>query len=809
MLTSLIPSSLIASAIPTLFSFSNMADDDGGSSSSSSSVIGICIQTQTFGFNDLSANDLSALDCLLGAVGSSGRRQLVGGDGGPRCTIEELLECEQQGDVDSGSSSSSGRVEQVGRVERVDKLYPESGTPPPPAPSSFAYYPFKLPLHYQDPETTHPISEIVSKDLELSELNFQHNLGTEKEGGVVVEGEPDEKEEEEERKRSTMYESLLSPSHQFGRGLLKDWDSVFSSDVEFLTETQEVVEQMEKYNLSMVGFGSRWGECEDMMEIWDSVKRVDEQEFLEKYMYIDWTAFKSLNHSSDFLQTLSMLNLSSPLMSLLMPVFMILIPFLVLKVRGIPVTYEMYLETLKDIAKNHFLGKALTCFEEPSISLYSLAYLMMIVAMYVLQMYHNAKSVMSFYTNISKINRQLCSLKQYLQHSLFSMKTFWGLHCNKKSYRLFLQDMSMHVETLETLSADIGELSEFNESVSKIFEFGHLLKCYYSLHADAGIGASLMYSFGFEGYMNHLRGLHRSIKCGQLSFMRFNFDDDDTETGTGTGVEDETGGGEKAKGNVVLVDQYYASFKESSTLVKTDCRVQPNMILSGPNASGKTTFLKTTLLNLLFTQQVGCGFYSHNSSVKSLYTHLHSYLNIPDTSERDSLFQAESRRCKEIIDKIERSGRSSSRSDRHFCIFDELYSGTNPHDAVRTATGFLKYLLKRDNVDFILTTHYEDICRYFEGNNTPPPIEFPNIANFQMDVSVVAAAAAAVSVGDSNNDTQQLAYTYKTKEGVSTVRGSVNILRKMNYPEEILKDLDDRLATAAADSSTPTSEKKT
>ena len=771
----------------------------GSGIGSGSSVIGICIQTKTFGLNDL-----SALDCLLGG-GGRGSKYLVGdgGRGGTSVTFEELLGVEEGGggDDDAGvkinnddecrrdelrqpdhpkrdrpsSSSSSGSAASGRRTLRI----PEGSA----SPRNFAYYPFKLPIHYQDFETTHPISDIVSKDLELSELNFQNNLGVEI--------------EEENSRRRTMYESLLSPTHLFGRGLLKDWDSVFSSDKGFLTDTQEVVEQMERYNLSMVGFGgntNKW-ECDDMMEIWNSVKRVDEQEFLEKYMYIDWTAFKSLNHSSDFLQTLSLLNMSSPLMSLLMPVFMILIPFLVLKVRGIPVTYDMYLETLKDIAKNHFLGKALTCFEEPSISLYSMAYLLMIMAMYVLQMYHNAKSVVSFYTNISKINRHLCLLKQYLKHSVFSMKTFWGLHCNKKSYRQFLQDMSMHVDTLETLSADIGELSEFNESVSKIFEFGHLLKCYYRLHADDAVGASLMYSFGFEGYVNHLRGLHRSVKCGQLSFMRLQ--------GGGDGDDDEGG-------NVSLVDQYYASFKDSSaaTLVKTDCKVHPNMILSGPNASGKTTFLKTTLLNLLFTQQVGCGFYSPDSSVKSLYTHLHSYLNIPDTSERDSLFQAESRRCKEIIDKIEQSRKEDR--DRHFCIFDELYSGTNPKDAVRTATGFLKYLLKRDNVDFILTTHYEDICRYFEGNDdaAAAAADFPNIANFQMDVSVVAGDDEAESDDDKTGDNQQLVYTYKTKKGVSTVRGSVNILRKMNYPEEILKDLDDRLATAAAETSTPTSEKK-
>jgi dsDNA-specific endonuclease/ATPase MutS2 len=74
------------------------------------------------------------------------------------------------------------------------------------------------------------------------------------------------------------------------------------------------------------------------------------------------------------------------------------------------------------------------------------------------------------------------------------------------------------------------------------------------------------------------------------------------------------------------------------------------MIITGPNASGKTTILKSTLINIIFTQQFGCGFYEFADVAP--FNHIHCYLNIPDTSGRDSLFQAEARRCKEILDII-------------------------------------------------------------------------------------------------------------------------------------------------------------
>jgi DNA mismatch repair ATPase MutS len=145
-----------------------------------------------------------------------------------------------------------------------------------------------------------------------------------------------------------------------------------------------------------------------------------------------------------------------------------------------------------------------------------------------------------------------------------------------------------------------------------------------------------------------------------------------------------------------------------------------NLLISGPNASGKTTLLKSLFLNVILSQQFGYGCYE--KATIHCYDVFHSYLNIPDTSGRDSLFQAEARLCKEILDCI-----TESPDKRHLCIFDEIFSGTNPNDAVLCANLYLKGMNHyKQSVDYILTTHYIQLCENFDKE--------PLVKNLKMNV---------------------------------------------------------------------------
>ena len=187
--------------------------------------------------------------------------------------------------------------------------------------------------------------------------------------------------------------------------------------------------------------------------------------------------------------------------------------------------------------------------------------------------------------------------------------------------------------------------------------------------------------------------------------------------------------------------------------VKNDIELEKNMIITGPNASGKTTLLKTVLINQIFSQCFGCGFFK--KATIPIYNSIHCYLNIPDTSGRDSLFQAEAKRCKQIIDSLQDN-------NKHFCIFDELFSGTNPTEACASSYGFIKYLNTK-KIDFLLTTHLVDLCQKLENNVKQCHMKVKQKNSFEFD------------------------FTYKIESGISTIKGGLKVLNDLCFPDEIIK----------------------
>ena len=649
---------------------------------------------------------------------------------------------------------------------------------------------FRLPIQYLEEDVLHPISTTVTEDLEL----HSQRLSAEIDKSAATAATPPPSPEK------SMYDILFQPTHSFAKNMKKEWSKQFTSHTGFLSDTQKVIRNMRDFPTHPTYVFPE----HTMLEIWSALKEDDS--FLEKYGYMERSMLTYLNTSSSFLQSLSIINSISPLTSILIPIILMVVPFVILKIRGIEVNFSVYFQILKDIAKNHFIGKAIHSIENFSAS--NFGYLFVMVGLYFLQIYQNITHFIHFYQNIQKINRHLTELKSYVDYSIQNMKWFIEKNRQISTYHPFHIDIQSNIHILEKIREDLKDVYEFRWSFHKLSQIGYMLKCYYMLYIKEEYGNALQYSLYFEGFLDNMKGICHHLEKGNVqegSFYKVENENDDvveedeieenaveeeeeeedieeplTETDKPSLQQKKKTQKKQKKQTTIIRQQYYPPYLlVGDQYIKNDCDLEKNIIITGVNASGKTTTIKTTAINILFTQQFGIGFYE---SCRLLpYTHIHSYLNIPDTSGRDSLFQAESRRCKKILDSISDSNRrvSSSKSkpmasaasasaNRHFCIFDELYSGTNPEEATKTAYSFLLYISQFPNVDVLLTSHYTSICKRIQSTD--------RIENYEMVVEKIPQGG--------------FHYTYQLRKGICLIQGAIEILKSMDYPEEMIQSIE-------------------
>jgi hypothetical protein len=505
----------------------------------------------------------------------------------------------------------------------------------------------------------------------------------------------------------------------------------YTTDIDFLKDNQKLIKE---YLSTETRYTKISPNYKNIIDIWNELKI--ESGFREKYYYIDWDTIEFLNKSEFFLQFISLYNLFSPIFSLMVPIIILIIPFFILKMKGMSINIYEYINVLKEVAKSNAIGKLFTInFSE--INANERIYILVSAAFYLFSIYQNIMVCIKFNNNMKTIHNHFNVIILYLDNTINSMENYLNYSKDLTTHNEFNNVLSTKILTLKNINKKLKSITEYNlYNIGKFKEIGKVLKYFYELHSEIDYDEAIMYSIGFNGYIDCIEGLQQNILERKINFASFI---NTTKKG-------------------IFKNSYHACLKDNNP-IKNTVRFKKNIIISGPNASGKTTIIKSTLINIIFTQQFGCGFFDY-AKFKP-FKHLHCYLNIPDTSGRDSLFQAEARRCKEIIDII-----SDNKNDSHFCLFDELYSGTNPEEAEKSATSFMNYLNKIKNVSTMLTTHFIKICDKLNDQK--------EIQNYKMVTEQI---------------NKKLVYKYKLEKGISKVKGVINVLTDLNYPKEIIDDI--------------------
>lgn len=517
-----------------------------------------------------------------------------------------------------------------------------------------------------------------------------------------------------------------SHSTEFGKLTMPLWTQYYTDDVAFLRDTQRL------FTSGLPKLESRY---EAMAEVWSDIQQ--ETNFHERYQFIEWEWLESLNHNPSFLQALSMYNMGSPLLSLALPVLLMVTPLFILRSQGRSVSFTDYFSALKRVLRNHQIGQLFTV---GSASWDKRTYVVISFCFYIFQVYQNFMACIRFHRNMRKIHDDIVTVRGFVEDAVTLMDAHEEVAADYTTYREFTSATAHHRRALVELLYSLKGVSRWKLSASRLGGVGRAMCCYYRICRRDDIQEALRYAVQFVGYCDNVSSLKASIAAKRLTPCSFN------------------------DGSTQFRGAFFPG-KSHRPPVRNTYTLQKQLMITGPNASGKTTLLKTTLLNILLCQQIGMGFFK--AARIAPYGSIHCYLNIPDTSGRDSLFQAEARRCKDILDAVEKSPPGS----RHFCVFDELYSGTNPSEAVASAVAFLRYLNRYPGVSYIVTTHFTDLCRRLESDK--------KVRNCCMSTK---------------ERDDGLRYTYRLVDGVSSVRGGARVLKALHYPVEILEDTKNMIA---------------
>lgn len=187
--------------------------------------------------------------------------------------------------------------------------------------------------------------------------------------------------------------------------------------------------------------------------------------------------------------------------------------------------------------------------------------------------------------------------------------------------------------------------------------------------------------------------------------------------------------------------------------VKNSMNIQESCMITGSNASGKSTFMKTIGLNMVMAKTIHtCFADSFSYYPYTLCTSIHMKDEIGDG---DSYYVKEIKVLKGIIDQVK----------GHHCLvlIDEILRGTNEKERLMIARAVLNYLFKQQSL-VIITTHDVSLVNHFKDINQ-------------------------YSFHDKVED-GKLNCDYLIKQGVCYVGNAIQLLRVYDFDESILNELE-------------------
>lgn len=195
---------------------------------------------------------------------------------------------------------------------------------------------------------------------------------------------------------------------------------------------------------------------------------------------------------------------------------------------------------------------------------------------------------------------------------------------------------------------------------------------------------------------------------------------------------------------------YHPLIKEP---VKNNIMTDRGVLLTGSNASGKSTFLKTVAINAILAQTIHTCLADSYSG--TLYRIMSSMALKDDLSGGDSYYIVEIKSLKRILNAAAKEGNPI------LCFVDEVLRGTNTVERIAASTQILKSL-SRGNVICFAATHDIELTHLLENDYN----------NYHFEEEILD---------------DDVVFNYQLRKGRAATRNAIKLLSVMGYEPNIIE----------------------
>lgn len=196
-----------------------------------------------------------------------------------------------------------------------------------------------------------------------------------------------------------------------------------------------------------------------------------------------------------------------------------------------------------------------------------------------------------------------------------------------------------------------------------------------------------------------------------------------------------------------ITDAYHPGLKEP---VPNSVSVKDGILITGSNASGKSTFLKTTAMNVILAQSL------HTCAAREYrgkWFHVFSSMALKDSLYKgESYYIAEIKALKRVMEPVE--------EDAVICFVDEVLRGTNTVERIAASTQVLKEFQKKGILCFA-ATHDIELTYLLEEKYD----------NYHFQEQVIDG---------------EIVFDYLIYDGRATSRNAIQLLDILGYEPEII-----------------------